>query len=128
MLLDANVLIALVVAEHEHHEAALAWCAEQPSYAVCPITEGALVMLLLRVGESAATAQAVLRAVHGTAGCRFLPDDLSYDRVDLGALVGHQQVTDAYLAALALHHGVLLATFDRGLARAHAEACVSVPQ
>lgn len=30
-------------------------------------------------------------------------------------LQGHQQVTDAYLLALAIHHNGVLATFDRGI-------------
>ena len=35
------------------------------------------------------------------------------DAVDLTALAGHQQVTDAYLLALAAHHGGRLVTFDQ---------------
>jgi predicted nucleic acid-binding protein len=30
-------------------------------------------------------------------------------------LVGHQQVTDAYLLGLAIHRGGMLATLDRGI-------------
>lgn len=34
-------------------------------------------------------------------------------------VVGHRQVTDAYLAALVRHRGAQLATFDRALAALH---------
>lgn len=37
------------------------------------------------------------------------------------ALVGHRQVTDAYLLALALHHDGKLATLDRGVPELIAE-------
>ena len=40
-LLDANALIALVVAEHEHHHRAAAWVAGADRIAICPVTEGA---------------------------------------------------------------------------------------
>ena len=50
-LLDANVLIALTVAEHEHHERASTWAATVNRFAVCPIVEGALVRFLVRTGE-----------------------------------------------------------------------------
>ncbi|HEY5858440.1 MAG TPA: PIN domain-containing protein [Aldersonia sp.] len=55
-LLDANVLIALTVAEHEHHERASAWAATISRFAVCPIVEGALVRFLVRTGEGIGTA------------------------------------------------------------------------
>jgi predicted nucleic acid-binding protein len=42
-LLDANVLIALVVADHVHHDPADAWLAGLPGhFTTCPITEGSL--------------------------------------------------------------------------------------
>jgi predicted nucleic acid-binding protein len=41
-LIDANVLITLVVVEHEHHELAEAWFESQPEVLLCPTVEGAL--------------------------------------------------------------------------------------
>ncbi|WP_445548451.1 MULTISPECIES: hypothetical protein [unclassified Frankia] len=39
-LLDANVLIALIVSDHVHHDAAETWLADTAaSFATCPITE-----------------------------------------------------------------------------------------
>jgi predicted nucleic acid-binding protein len=44
-LLDADVLIALTVADHEHHARTSAWAAGITRFAVCPVVEGALVRL-----------------------------------------------------------------------------------
>ena len=42
-LLDANVLIALVVDDHVHHDAAETWfSASSGRFATCPSTEGSL--------------------------------------------------------------------------------------
>lgn len=55
VLLDANVLIALVVAEHVHHDAAADWLmASDTGFATCPMTQGSLVRFLVRSGQSAA--------------------------------------------------------------------------
>jgi predicted nucleic acid-binding protein len=42
------------------------------------------------------------------------------------SLRGHQPVTDAYLVALAHHHGGLVATFDRGLGDLAAQLGVAI--
>ncbi|WP_147919104.1 TA system VapC family ribonuclease toxin [Ruania zhangjianzhongii] len=118
-LLDANVLIALTVAEHEHHDRAAAWLSESGDFAVCPIVEGALVRFLLRMGEGAMTAHRILERLAAHPRCQFWGDDLSYRDVPLANVQGHRQVTDSYLATLAERHGARLATFDRALAAAH---------
>lgn len=117
-LLDANVLIALVVADHEHHRRASTWVAAVDRFALSPVVEGALVRYLVRVGESAATATAVLRAVHAVPACDVWPDAISYVDADLAHVRGHRQVTDAYLVSLAASRGGRLATFDEALSRA----------
>jgi uncharacterized protein len=119
-LLDANVLIALVVADHVHHDAAETWLtAHGGSFATCPLTEGSLTRLLLRQGESGATAARVLALLAEDARHEFWPADLSYRDVSLAEVGGHRQVTDAYLAQLARSRGERLATFDKGLASQH---------
>lgn len=115
-LLDANVLIALAVSEHEHHERATTWLESVDSFALCPVVEGALVRFVLRLGESASTAAALLEGFHQHPGSEFWSDDLSYVDADLKGVRGHRQVTDAYLAALASAHHGRLATFDQALA------------
>ena len=68
-------------------------------FAVCPTVEGALVRFLLRLGESAATA--AVRPIHAMPSCESWADEISYADVDLDHVVGHRQVTDAYLVGLA---------------------------
>lgn len=114
-LLDANVLIALTIAEHEHHDRATEWFSGAAAVAVCPVVEGALTRFLLRLGESAEVAVALLNGVRESPRCSFWPDDLSYVDLDLAEVRGHRQVTDAYLVGLAVKRGGLLATFDRNL-------------
>lgn len=127
-LLDANVLIALTIREHEHHERASEWLAGAAEFAVSPVVEGALVRFFLRTGESGATAHAVLSLVRTHPRCEFWPDDLSYLTVELSDLRGHRQVTDAYLAASARHHGGLLATLDAGLVVQHPDVARLLPE
>ncbi len=128
-LLDANVLIALLVDDHVHHAVAEPWFSRRGGpFATCPITEGALVRLLVRSGQPAAAAQAVLAALWSDERHRFWPDDLGYGAVELAGVVGHRQVTDAYLAALARHRGGELASFDDGLASAHPDVVRLVPR
>lgn len=127
-LLDANLLIALLVADHTHHDAAERWSGGLTApFATCPITQGSLVRFLVREGASGDEAQRFLDEVTSAGQHRFWPDVLGYADVDLGAVVGHRQVTDAYLVGLARAHGGRLATFDRGLAAIHPDGAELVP-
>jgi len=119
-LLDANVLIALVVDDHVHHDAAEAWLTTtQERFATCPITEGSLVRLLVRQGQPAGTAKAIVAALAEHPRHEFWADSLPYGDVSMDGVVGHRQVTDAYLVALAGARDGRLVTFDRGLAALH---------
>ena len=118
-LVDANVLIALLVPDHQHHGAAESWMdglEDADLIASDPVVEGALTRYAVRIGHSAAQVQRTLRRVHEIARWRFWPDDLPYADSDLSTVRGHRQVTDSYLASLARHHGGRLVTFDRALA------------
>jgi toxin-antitoxin system PIN domain toxin len=127
-LLDANVLIALTVAEHEHHARASNWMAGIDRFALCPVVEGALVRFLVRIGERASVATRLLRQVHALRGCEFWSDGLSYADADLHHVRGHRQVTDAYLVSLAAAQpGAKLATLDEALARQLPEATLLLP-
>jgi uncharacterized protein len=127
-LLDANVLIALVVAEHVHHDAALDWLsASDAGFATCPLTQGSLVRFLVRTGQSAAAARDVVSAVESANRHEFWPDSISFADVKVGGVVGHRQVTDAYLAQLARSRKGQLATLDSGLAHLHSDVVVLVP-
>ena len=117
VLLDANVLIALVVADHVHHTPIGQWfAAAGEPFVTCPITQGSLLRFLLREGRSAAAARAVLDAVAEHPRHTFWADTVSYQAVPLERVVGHRQVTDAYLVQLATAHNGRLVTLDRGLA------------
>lgn len=128
VLLDANVVIARAVDDHVHHDRAENWLADlDDDHATCPITQGALVRVLLRQGMTAAAALSVLRKIVAHRRHQFWPDDVGFDAVSLAGVVGHRQVTDAYLAGLARHHGGRLATLDAGLAALHPDVATLLP-
>lgn len=127
-LLDANVLIALVVSEHVHHDVATEWLsASDAGFATCPITQGSLVRFLVRMGQSAAAAREVISAIEGASRHEFWPDSVSFADIEIGGVVGHRQVTDAYLAQLARSRNGHLATLDTGLAHLHSDVAVLIP-
>jgi predicted nucleic acid-binding protein len=57
----------------------------------------------------------------------FWADSLAYPNVRLDRIIGHRQVTDAYLAQLARVNQGRLATFDEGLAALHSDVAELVP-
>jgi toxin-antitoxin system PIN domain toxin len=119
-LLDANVLIALTVSDHVHHGVVESWFASrQGGFATCPITQGALIRHLLRAGARAGDAREVLVSLTTTRGHEFWPDSVGYDEVSLRGVVGHRQVTDAYLAGLARARRGHLVTLDGGIVALH---------
>ena len=127
VLLDANVLIALVVTEHVHHDAAVDWFSSfEDGFATCPMTQGSLVRFLLRAGQSATDARAVAIAVNDSARHEFWPADVPFSDVALDGVIGHRQVTDAYLAQLARSRGGKLVTLDSGLAQLHRDVALLI--
>ena len=122
------MLIALLVADHVHHDAAEAWLTSGADrFATCPITEGSLVRLLVREGQPATTATSVVAALTADPRHEFWPDEVSYGDVSMMGVIAHRQVTDAYLAQLARARDGRLATFDRGLAKLHHDIVDLVP-
>lgn len=126
-LLDANALIALVITEHEHHRRVAVWTAAVERIALCPISEGAMIRYLIRVGETAATASRLLGELRESLKTEFWPDSISYTDATLAHVTGHRQVTGAYLASLATSRGTKLATFDEPLAKALAQQVLLIP-
>ena len=128
VLLDANVLIALLVEDHVHHGAAEDWFVGMSGkFATCPITQGSLMRLLIREGQPASAAQEILTATTADPRHEFWPDDVPYTAVPAQGIIGHRQVTDAYLAQLARVHGSRLATFDQAMAKLHHDVAELVP-
>ncbi|MGI8415419.1 MAG: TA system VapC family ribonuclease toxin [Nakamurella sp.] len=119
-LLDVNVLVALSVDVHVHHaQAHAALIGFSAGWATCPLTEAALLRLLLnpastgrRVGG--AEAMEVMRGIRAQPSWQFVDDtsSLAQPHIDTTPLVGGKQVTDFHLVNLAAENGMLLATFD----------------
>ncbi|HEU0169185.1 MAG TPA: TA system VapC family ribonuclease toxin [Chloroflexota bacterium] len=127
-LLDSNVLIALVVIQHVHHGSAERWLSSlEGPFATCPSTQGSLLRLLVREGIVMAAAVDALGAFIQDRRHEFWADDLPYTVVQARGIVGHRQVTDAYLAQLARQRRGRLATLDRGLAAVHADVAEVIP-
>lgn len=124
-LLDVNVLIALLWPEHESHERAQRWFRQNASlgWATCAMTQAGFVRIVSnpafsRRAVSAQDAFAVLRASLRHPAHHFWTEDVgiaeafaSLDRT----LLGHQQITDAYLLGLAIHKKGRFATLDAGI-------------
>jgi predicted nucleic acid-binding protein len=85
------------------------------------------VRFLLRAGQTAFAARDVVIAVCDASRHEFWADHVPFTEVELGGVVGHRQVTDAYLAQLARSHEGQLVTLDSGLAHLHSDVAVLVP-
>jgi toxin-antitoxin system PIN domain toxin len=124
-LLDTNLLIALLWPSHERHDMAVKWFSRQRSkgWATCPLTEAGFVRIVSNPAFSRDAVQpreaiAVLEANTGAGDHAYWADELPVAGAVAFAgmrLMGHQQVTDAYLLGLALHRGGKLATLDHSL-------------
>lgn len=127
-LLDGKVLVALVDEAQVHHVQARSWFSKlSGDFATCPLTQGTLLRLMMRLGGlGAEQALAVLATLTLHARHRFWPDALPCEQVQWHGVMGHRQVTVAYLAGLARHHGGKPASFDRGRVTLHPDVAVAV--
>lgn len=124
-LLDVNVLVAMAWPAHRAHEKAQEWLARhaREGWATCPLTQSGFVRILSNPAFSpnALTPQDALRLLQANLGHpahRFWSDELSLNSAlqpFVERLSGHQQVTDAYLLALAIHKKGKLVTMDRAI-------------
>lgn len=128
-LLDGNVLVALADAGHVHHLPARRWfVGTRAPFATCPITQGTLLRMLLR-GAAVPTIEAAAEVLGGFVAHprhHFWPDAVSYLEITWRGVLGHAQVSDAYLAALTRQRKGKLATFDGGLAALHPDVAVLI--
>jgi uncharacterized protein len=121
-LLDVNVLIALLDAGHVHHVVAHDWFKDNdPPWASCPVTENGAIRILAtpsRVEDFLPIPKLVevFNTFRSHTRHQFWSDDLSLadsGRFDVDAIRGHQQITDAYLLALAVKNDGRLVTLDQ---------------
>lgn len=125
-LLDVNILIAILDEYHSHHHAAREWF-DTPglAWALCPFTEAGFLryMTMPKPGTnvprmSMEKAVALLENLTHEPGHRYqlVPADWqTLTRPFAKHILGHKQVTDAWLLGTALQAGLTLVTFDRAM-------------
>ena len=124
VLLDVNVLIALLDENHAHHAAASEWFRGHIDLgrASCPLTRNGCIRIIsqprypnaLDVSEAIAR----LRTAVSTPYHHFIADDVSLlddSVVAWRELSGPRQLTDVYLLALAVAHDTRLVTLDKSV-------------
>lgn len=122
-LFDLNLLLALAWPSHMHHGLAHDRFSrlEADKWASCPVTQLGFVRLSSNkafTSDAVSSREAVemLRMMTAQGHHEFWPDTLDCcSKVDFPTqrLVGHRQVTDSYLLALAIKRGGVLVTLDR---------------
>jgi uncharacterized protein len=127
LLLDVNVLLALAWPNHQFHTAAVAALSSQNRWATCALTQLGFIRLssnpaaipTAKSPQEAAGLLAQLVADSQHLYLDSLPAPTSQDwRDTFRKVLGHQQVTDAYLLRLAAANKAVLVTFDRRLENA----------
>lgn len=124
-LLDANALIAVGWPAHQHHEVMQTWFSRHASrgWATCALTQAAFVRVVSqpafsgRVLGVAEVVEVMLRNLAHPRH-RLVALDFGFDAVlacCTGGVVGHRQVSDAYLLTAAARAGLKLLTFDAGI-------------
>jgi toxin-antitoxin system PIN domain toxin len=130
VLLDINVLLALVWPDHSHQSIALSWFKRHAKmgWASCALTQAGLVRLLSQPQMAAMTGnaplsmsmiRALMNKLTSDSAHQFLSLDFGIEQVYktcTGGIQGHRQITDAYLLTLAAKHQTKLVTFDTGIA------------
>ena len=122
-LLDVNVLISLLDANHEHHAATMGWWSQNNDpWASCPITQNGYLRIVTQkgYGNTISFEEAIKKLTEAVSSPdhEFLPDNISLLDQKLFAhkqVRGPKQLTDIYLLALSVSHGARLVTFDQGI-------------
>lgn len=128
LLLDVNVWVALFDDAHIRNADALAlFRAPDLKIATCALTENGVLRVLnlpgyaRRAPPGFSKVREKIALACGDVDHEFWPCDISLraaDALEWKYLMGHNQITDAYLLALAVRHGGALATFDHRVALA----------
>lgn len=134
-LLDVNLLVALLVPEHEHHAAATDWFtaeAGQHGWATCGVTELGVIRVCAQLPGGTwppeTTADRLLLLTAASREYVFWPDAVSPAAMpEVRSASTGKQITDRYLLGLARRHGGRLITFDRPLAATGGSDVVCLP-
>jgi len=134
-LLDVNVLIALLWPPHEAHARAQRWFAKNAGqgWATCAMSQAGFVRIVSNpaFSQRVVSPRDALEVLQGSVqhrAHRFWTEEIGVTEAVArfgGRLIGHQQVTDAYLLGLAIHKKGRLATLDASLAGLLASATAS---
>lgn len=121
-----NVWIALLDEAHVHHAQALAFVKRRKvKIATCPLTENGVIRILNLPGYSKhgpagfEPVKQKLQQICADLDHEFWPDSLSLrteTKVNWSRVLGHNQITDVYLLALALANKGCLVTLDHRVA------------
>ena len=117
LLLDVNVLLAIAWPNHQFHAAAIAALSGRKRWATCALTQLGFIRLssnpaavaTAKSPQEAASLLARLVADSAHLYLNSLPAPAAEDWRDVfGKVLGHQQVTDAYLVRLAAANNAFL--------------------
>jgi len=123
-LLDVNVLLSLLDADHVDHSRAREWISEEirHGWASCALTQNGFIRVISqpRYPSPVSVSEAVarLRRATDTEHHELWHCSISFlegHRIDPERVHGPRQVTDTYLLALAVENKGRLVTFDRSL-------------
>jgi len=125
LLLDVNALVALGWPNHQFHRRIRDRLEQKPNpdWATCALTQ----LGFVRISANPAAVGQTMLPRHAASQLAALTSDIHHrylgDSIPPAAkqrlfdpLVGHGQVTDAYLVGLAVDQGCTLLTFDRRIA------------
>ena len=125
-LLDVNVWVALLDEAHVFHAQALAFIQRRRlKIATCALVENGVIRVLNLPAYSKlgpvgfAAVASKLADICAEIDHEFWAGDVSLRTPGLAnwpRVLGHQQITDVYLLALAVAHGGCLVTLDHGVA------------
>lgn len=122
-LLDVNVLVTLLWSPHALHRAAMKWFLQNSrhGWATCSLTQAGFVRVISNpsvdaAAPSPAKALGLLKlSTESNPYHRFWGDAIPITAIEpdlRNRIRGHNQITDAYLLAMSIHHNSTLVTFD----------------
>ena len=135
-LLDVNVLVALLVPEHQHHKLAIAWFTEEAvrqGWSTCAVTELGVIRVCAQLPGGPwppeTTADRLLLRTAARGHYEFWPDAIPpATMTEVRSATTAKQITDRYLLGLARRHAGRVITFDRTLAATGGDDVVCLSQ